>query len=191
MSEISFRNLSVIYGSSTDGTKEIAEKCTKKVFWDEDKGLGATRNLGVRKAVSAFVAIIDTDVVTTKDWCKHLIAHFEDPKVAAVIETTLYGYGCPPIQRLFEYWQWTIPEGYGCTNTIFKRDSVLKVGNFDGGMHVARDDYDLHKLMLAAGYKWVWAKKLLFIIQLTYLNVSNTFAGGRVALPIYADSQIK
>lgn len=60
--EVPFRELIVIYASSKDGTKEIAEKYAKKVFWDGDKGLGAARNLGMRKASSELVAMIDTDV---------------------------------------------------------------------------------------------------------------------------------
>jgi glycosyltransferase involved in cell wall biosynthesis len=76
--EVPLRDLIVIYGSSKDGTKEIAEKYAKKVFWDGDKGLGAARNLGVRKASSELVAMIDSDVILTKDWYKRLVKHFED-----------------------------------------------------------------------------------------------------------------
>ena len=97
--EIPFRDLIVIYGSSTDGTREVAERYTKSVFWDGDKGLGAARNLGIRKAGSELVAMIDTDVVLTKDWCKRLVRHFENNRVAAVMGATIYGYGYRPIQQ--------------------------------------------------------------------------------------------
>jgi glycosyltransferase involved in cell wall biosynthesis len=159
--EIPFRDLIVIYGSSKDGTEQIAEKYTKKAFWDGDKGLGAARNLGIRKAGSELVAMIDTDVVLTKNWHRHLMRHFEDPKVAAAMGTTIYGYGCLPIQRLFEYWRWRSPEDWGCTNTIFKRDFVLEVGNFDETTRGAGEDYDLYKRILAAGYKWVWDRGIV------------------------------
>ena len=46
--EIPFRELIVIYASSQDKTKEVAEKYTKKIFWDDDRGLAAARNLGFR-----------------------------------------------------------------------------------------------------------------------------------------------
>jgi len=154
--EVPFRELIVIYGSSKDGTKEIAEKYTENVFWDGDKGLGAARNLGMRKASSELVAMIDTDVVLAKDWYKHLVQHFEDPKVAAALGTTIYGYGFPPIQRLFEYWRWTSHrDSVGCTGTLFKRDSVLEMGNFDETITGAGEDYDLYKRTLAAGLRWV------------------------------------
>jgi glycosyltransferase involved in cell wall biosynthesis len=179
--EVPFRDLIVIYGSSKDGTKEIAEKYAKKVFWDGDKGLGAARNLGVRMASSELVAMIDSDVILTKDWYKRLVKHFEDPKVAAAMGTTIYGYGFPPIQRLHEYWRWTLREGWGCTNTVFKRDSVLEIGNFDKTIIGAGEDYDLYKRILVAGYKWVWNRKVIVYHPMSlseYLNHLRWWASG-------------
>lgn len=159
--EVPFKELIVIYGSSKDETKEIAQKYTKKVFWDGDKGLGAARNLGMRKASSKLVAMIDTDVVLTKDWHKRLVKHFEDPKVAAAMGTTIYGYGFHPIQRLYEYWRWKGHQDWACTNTIFKRDSVLAIGNFDETITGAGEDYDMYTRILAAGYAWVSDRKVI------------------------------
>jgi glycosyltransferase involved in cell wall biosynthesis len=159
--EIPFRNLIVIYGTSNDKTKEIAEKYTNRVFWDGDRGLGAARNLGVKKASSGFVGMIDSDIILTKDWYKSLMKHFGDPKVAATMGTTIYGYGLPPIQRLWEYWLRTDPGRWGCTNTIFKRDRVLEVGNFDEAIAGAGEDYDLYRRILAAGYEWVWDREVV------------------------------
>jgi len=160
-SEIPFKDLIVIYGTSNDGTKKIAEKYTSKVFWDGDRGLGAARNLGIRKASSELVAMIDTDVILAKDWYKHLTRHFEDPKVAAVMGTTIYGFGLVPIQQLWEYWRLFDPGKWGCTNTIFKRDHVLQVGNFDESIRGAGEDYDLYMRISAAGYKWVRERQVL------------------------------
>jgi len=171
--EIPFRELIVIYASSEDRTKEVAEKYTKRVFWDEDRGLGAARNLGIRKASSELVAMIDTDVVLTKDWYKHMLRHFEDPKVAAVMGTIIYGYGFLPIQRLFEYWRWRRPEDYGCINTVFKRDFVLEVGNFDETIRGAGEDYDLYKRILAAGYRWVWDREVVVYHPLNLFEYLN------------------
>jgi GT2 family glycosyltransferase len=183
--EVPFRDLIVIYASSQDGTKEIAEKHTKRVFWDGDKGLGAARNLGIRKASSELVAMIDTDVVLTKDWHKRLVKHFEDPKVAAAMGTTIYGYGFPPIQRLYEYWRWRLREGWGCTNTVFKRDSVLEVGNFDETIAGAGEDYDLYKRILVAGYKWVWDRKVIVYHPMSlfeYLDHISWWASSVIAI---------
>jgi glycosyltransferase involved in cell wall biosynthesis len=159
--EVPFRELIVIYGSSNDRTKEIAEKYTKKVFWDGDKGLGAARNLGMRKASSELVAMIDTDVVLTKDWYERLVKHFEDPKVAAASGITIFGHGFPPLQRLYEYWRWKDDHWYQGSNTIFKRDSVLEAGNYDETISGSGEDYDMYKRILAAGYTWVPDRKVI------------------------------
>jgi glycosyltransferase involved in cell wall biosynthesis len=165
--QIPFRNLIVIYATSKDGTKQVAEKYTKKVFWDGDRGLGAARNLGIRKAVSELVAMIDTDVLLTKGWYGRLLSHFEDPKAAAVMGSNIYGYGFRPLQRLSEYQLWWSSKDWGCINTIFKRDLVLEVGNFDETIRGAGEDYDLYKRILAAGYKWVWDRKVVVYHPLT------------------------
>jgi glycosyltransferase involved in cell wall biosynthesis len=160
--EVPFRDLIVIYGSSKDRTKEVAEKYTKKVFWDGDKGLGAARNLGVRKASSELVAMIDSDVILTKDWYKRLVKHFEHPKVAAATGTVIFGYGFLPIQCLYEYWRRTSSTyGWYCSNCLFKRDDVIKVGNFDETIRGAGEDTDLYNRISAAGYKWVWDKEVV------------------------------
>ena len=179
--EIPFKDLIVIYGSSRDATKEIAEKYTTEVFWDRDEGLGAARNLGIRRASSELVAMIDTDVVLAKDWYKHLVKHFEDPKVAAAMGTTIYGFGFPPIQRLYEYWRWILREGWGCSNTIFKRNSVLDVGNFDETIDGAGEDYDMYKRILAAGYVWVWDRRAIVYHPMSlfeYLDHLDWWASG-------------
>ena len=100
---IPFKKLIIIYGTSTDKTKEIAEKYTKDVFWDHDLGLGAARNLGMQKAESEIVAMIDSDVILTKNWYQKLVKHFSDPKVAAVMGTCIFGYNCKPLERMWEY----------------------------------------------------------------------------------------
>jgi cellulose synthase/poly-beta-1,6-N-acetylglucosamine synthase-like glycosyltransferase len=181
---IPFRDLIVIYGTSNDETKEIAEKYTSKVFWDGDKGLGAARNLGIRKTSSELVAMIDTDVILPKDWYKRLMKHFEDPRVAAAMGTTIYGYGLLPIQRLWEYWRWADPLAWGCTNTIFKRDCLLKVGNFDEAIRGAGEDYDLYRRISAAGYKWVRDREVLIYHPMSLFEYFNHTGWWAEAVPL-------
>jgi len=171
--EVPLRDLIVVYGSSKDGTKEVAERYTRNVFWDEDKGLGSARNLGMRKASSELVAMIDTDVVLTEDWCKRLVKHFEDGKVAAAMGVPIYGYGSRPVQRLFEYWRWYNTESWGCSNTIFRRKLVLKVGNFDEEIRGAGEDYDLRKRLKIAGYRYIWDRKVVVYHPMNLFELLN------------------
>jgi cellulose synthase/poly-beta-1,6-N-acetylglucosamine synthase-like glycosyltransferase len=179
--EVPFKDLIVIYGSSKDGTQQVAEKYTKRVFWDGDEGLGAARSLGIRKAASEFVAMIDTDVILPKDWYKHLMRHFESSKVAAAMGTTLYGYGWSPVQRYFEYSLSRMHEWWGCTNTVFKRDVLLEIGNFDERIRGAGEDYDLFRRILSAGYRWVWDREVVVYHPMSfseYLQHTRWWAKG-------------
>ena len=180
--EVPFKNLIIIYGSSVDGTKKIAENFTDKVFWDGDKGLGAARNLGMRKASSEIVAMIDTDVILAKGLYELMIGHFKDPTVAAVMGSCIFGYGCLPLERLWRYYSLRDRENWGCSNTIFNRHLVLKVGNFDEAIYGACEDYDLYLRLLNAGYKWLWVKEAAVFHPLTmreYLNRVISWSRGR------------
>ena len=98
---VPLKNLIVIYATSVDDTEQTAKKYTNNVFWDEDKGLGAARNLGIMKATSEIVAMIDADVILTEGWYQQLIKHFQNPSVAAVEGACIYGYGYKPLES---YW---------------------------------------------------------------------------------------
>lgn len=158
VNQIPFKNLIVIYGTSNDGTKEIAEKYTNQVFWDEDKGLGAARNLGMRKATSEIVAMFDADVTLGKDWYRQVIGEFDDPKTAVALGTCIYGYGCKPIESYWEYVRHTGETNCGCHNVMFRREHVLRVGNFDPSIKGAGEDYELFVRLQKAGYNWVYVR---------------------------------
>jgi cellulose synthase/poly-beta-1,6-N-acetylglucosamine synthase-like glycosyltransferase len=156
---VPFKNLIVVYGTSKDNTKQVAEKYTKQAFWDGDRGLGAARALGMTKASSEIVAMVDADVILAGDWYERLICRFSDSKTAAVMGTCVYGYGCKPLEAYWEYIRRTEEVNYGCQNTMFRRRAVLEVGNFDATIRGAGEDYDLYLRLQAAGYTWLWEKQ--------------------------------
>ena len=177
--EIPFENLIVVYGNSTDNTREIASKYTDKVFWDADKGLGAARNMGIQKATSEIVAMIDSDVTLDKGWYSQLIGHFQNPDVAAVMGTCVYGYGCKPLESYWEYQRCNEIINYGCQNTMFRRELVLKVGNFNKAIKGAGEDYDLFQRLLSAGFEWLWIRDASAYHPMTLWNTLSMCVGGQ------------
>jgi glycosyltransferase involved in cell wall biosynthesis len=159
--EIPIENLIIVYGTSSDRTKEIALKHTDKVHWDEDEGLGAARNIGIHKSSSPIVAMIDTDIILPKGWYQNLIKHFSDKEVAAVVGTCIYGHGCPPLQKFYESCSTSWEKVWSTSNVLFRRDAVLKVGNFNKKIQGAGEDYDLHNRLTAAGFKYVWEREVV------------------------------
>jgi cellulose synthase/poly-beta-1,6-N-acetylglucosamine synthase-like glycosyltransferase len=166
--EIPVENLIIIYGTSFDHTKEISLKYTDKVYWDEDKGLGAARNLGIRKSASEIVAMIDTDVILPKKWYQNLVRHFKNDKIAAAVGTCIYGYGCTPIQKYYEYNSIHHKEGeWGTHNVLFRRNAILKIGNFNKQINGAGEDYDIYKRLIKAGFEWKWDKEVIVYHPIT------------------------
>lgn len=179
--KIQLKDLIIIYGTSKDDTKEIALRHTNKVYWDKDEGLGAARNLGMRNADTEIVAMIDADVILPKDWDKRLISHFDDPRVAAVMGTCIYGYGCLPLQKLWEHKTSLDPRQWGTHNVLFRRQAVIDVGSFNQTVKGAGEDYDLYSRLTRAGYKWVWDKSVVVfhpMSLLEYLRHSAWWAEG-------------
>lgn len=159
-SELPYKSLIVIYASSVDETKKIALKYADKAFWDGDKGLGAARNMAIRMASSKIVAMIDTDVILPKDWAQKIISHFKDQEVAAAMGRCIYGYGCAPLQKLWEHYSLS-DEAWGCQNVMFNREIVLGVGNFNDKIRGAGEDYELFRRLVDAGFKVVVDKEVL------------------------------
>lgn len=156
--QIPYKNLIVVYGTSSDATKEIAEAFTDKVFWDDDRGLGAARNLGLEKASSEIVAMIDADVILSGEWYNQIISNFKDPTVAGAIGTCIYGYGFKPIESYWEYIRHTGETNVGCHSAMLRRELVLNVGGFDPSIKGAGEDYELVQRLKKAGYRWIWVR---------------------------------
>src|SRR5208337_3828609 len=76
----------VVDDGSQDETVEIARRYpqVKVIRHGANRGLGATRNTGVRTARNEFVASIDADCVAEPGWLAALVAAMADPKVAGV-----------------------------------------------------------------------------------------------------------
>ena len=172
-SEIPVENLIIIYGTSSDRTREIALQYTDKVYWDKDEGLGAARNLGIRKSSSEIVAMIDTDIILPKNWYRNLIRHLNNSKVAAVVGTCIYGYGCPPLQKFFEYFSTRWDKLWSTNNILFKRDTVLKIGNFNKKIKGAGEDYEIYNRLIDAGFEYIWDRKVVVYHPMTLLEYSK------------------
>lgn len=79
VSHQTYRNLEIIVvdDGSTDDTQEILEHCREKdhrlrVFYQENKGVGVARNVGLSMASGDYIAFIDSDDWVNKDYLQKL-----------------------------------------------------------------------------------------------------------------------
>jgi hypothetical protein len=139
----------------------------------------------MQRASAPIVAMIDSDVLLPNRWHARLLRHLRDPDVAAAMGSCIYGYGCPPLQRLWEHRCTVWQEQWGCHNVLFNRAHVLSVGNFNPAIRGAGEDLDLYRRLRAAGYRWVWDKDVVVhhrLDMLAYLRHNLWWQAGMSAV---------
>jgi glycosyltransferase involved in cell wall biosynthesis len=154
-SYVPVNRLIVIDGGSTDGTVGIAEEMGCEVYFDGGAGLGAARNMGLKVAETEVMAFIDSDAYIAEAWFPKLIRHFRDPDVALASNPVIYGYGNPPLERLYRYlYAVGTTKPIGFISTLLRRRKVMEVGGVRP--MPACEDFELYERVTAGGYRWVF-----------------------------------
>lgn len=75
----------VVDDGSTDGTADVARRFgVEVVVHEQNRGISAARNSGIRAARAPIVAFTDDDCVPTESWLEQLIAGYDRDDVVAV-----------------------------------------------------------------------------------------------------------
>jgi glycosyltransferase involved in cell wall biosynthesis len=147
------RELIVVDGNSTDGTREIARRYTQRLFSDEGRGLPVARLLGARAASSPLVVLVDADVVLPEGALGALLEEFTEGGYLA-LQAGLSSTSGPG------YWGQALAEHhrtgrsrdwFGLVATIFDRDALLRHG-FDERF-LSGEDIELRWRLERAGAK--------------------------------------
>jgi glycosyltransferase involved in cell wall biosynthesis len=140
----SFKNYEIILvdNNSTDKTKEIASKFTKKIF-NKGPERSTQRNFGAKKASGKFLLFIDSDMTLDKNAIKEAVEIFsKNSKVGGLIipERSIgksFWGKCKALEKgFYEGVEW-IEAG-----RIFKKSIFEKVGGFDTTL-ISGEDWDL------------------------------------------------
>lgn len=145
----------IIDDGSTDGTREVAAQFDDpriKYVYQENQGLSAARNTGIREASSSIIALLDADDVWKEDYLECMLAPLEDqPEAVAVycgfqyIDESGKDVGVPSLKvaapREFrEYFSangnWLVPSG-----VIFRKVIAQEEGCFDESLRAVEDAY--------------------------------------------------
>jgi glycosyltransferase involved in cell wall biosynthesis len=83
----------IIDGGSTDKTLEIAKKYKAKIFSNPLKTAEAGKAVGVKKAQSKYICLIDSDnILPNKDWLNKMLAPLEENKDIIASEPIKFTY---------------------------------------------------------------------------------------------------
>jgi glycosyltransferase involved in cell wall biosynthesis len=161
----------VVDDGSTDGTRAIAERFPEfGLVAQENRGLSAARNVGIRATRGEIVAFTDADCEVDPDWLGFLVARLlEDgfagvggpnlppPEDTWVAEVVARSPGGPAHVLLSDVEAEHIP---GC-NMAFWRHRLAEIGGFDPRFRVAGDDVDLCWRLQDAGHRLGFAPAAL------------------------------
>jgi glycosyltransferase involved in cell wall biosynthesis len=153
----------VVNDGSTDKTREIAERYPYiRLINQENQGLSAARNVGLRAATGDIIAYTDCDCMADPDWLTHLVARFlssdfgavggpnlPPPDSSLVANCVAVSPGGPTHVLLDDEVAEHIP---GC-NMAFRREALEAIHGFDPVFRAAGDDVDLCWRLQNKGYK--------------------------------------
>lgn len=163
----------VVNDGSTDNTPKIAEKYAGVVNIRKS-GLSAARNAGINSSKAPIVAIIDADIVASRDWLKIIYAglknevavtgHTKIPK-SSFLGDSISALGYPGGAHLGFDRMWPVKNGYTIHmsggNCGFKKNIVKKLGAFNPKLTITADDAFLSMKLLKKGYKIKFLPKMV------------------------------
>lgn len=147
----------VVDGHSKDNTVEIAKKYADKILFDEGKGAGAARNLGVRAVDSEIVAFVDGDTIVPENWMETVDRAFKKgivgvggplfPEGGGLLDKLVFSLCADLIRRMSSA---IGSHQFSGANCAYSREAFLKAGGFREDLDML-DDADLSMRMKKFG----------------------------------------
>lgn len=142
----------LVDNNSSDLTREIAKKYTKKIFINGPER-SAQRNFGAKQAIGKYLLILDADMQLEEDVLRQAYQLFEKDKEvgAIVIPERSFGQGFWTKFKVFER-EFYIDEDDIEAARFFKKSLFKKSGGYDLSI-TGPEDWDLPLRMKKAGIK--------------------------------------
>jgi glycosyltransferase involved in cell wall biosynthesis len=150
----------IIDDGSTDDTQRVAAQFDDpriRYIYQENQGLSAARNTGIRAADSETIALLDADDIWQDDYLEKMMAPLiSQPEVVAVYSGYQYidkdgrNIGIPNLttvppeefeDNFIDNGNWLIPSG-----VVFRKNIAIKEGCFDESLRAVEDAFMWAKL---------------------------------------------
>lgn len=155
----------VIDDGSTDKTVEIAKTYPVRIIKHaKNLGLAAARNSALKNTDAKLIASLDSDCEPSKDWLKHLAKRINSSNVAGVGGKTEEANR----SNVFNNWRavhmkqhWgdskkINPSFLFGSNTLLRRDLLLKVGSYNEKYRSNFEDVDISSRLRKRGYTIIY-----------------------------------
>ena len=153
----------VVDDGSTDNTAEILGRFPKvRAIHQDNLGLSAARNVGLRAATGSIIAYTDADCFADPDWLAHLVYQLQRSSAAAVGGPNLTpqdGWlaacmAASPGQPMHVLESDQEAEHIPGCNMAFRREALETINGFDFQYRKAGDDVDVCWRLQQAGF-WI------------------------------------
>lgn len=158
----------VVDDGSTDDLKSILKPFISQVHyqWQENKGISAARNLALRSATGAYVALLDADDIWMPTFLERLLKMLEQHKEASIAFPNAEFFGDTPLEgQLFQsLFPCSEPITFArilkreCNifcGSVIRRDAIAEIDFFDPTL-TAVEDFDLWLRLAQRGHKFVF-----------------------------------
>jgi len=133
----------VVDGGSTDGTRNIAEKCEAHVVIEpphKRSAPGIGRNHGAKNAHGDILAFLDSDCYPERTWLNLVVDMFEDPKVGIYSIVVRDGTG-KIISRAYHYLHMQVSYDFAPSRCMaVRRRPFMQVSGFDETLTTGEDN---------------------------------------------------
>ncbi len=183
------KEIILVDDGSTDRSVEIISSypSVKIIKKKKNQGLASARNTGIENCSGEFIASCDSDVSLHRDWLMKIMENFSQDNLA--------GAGGKVIERnrdkmadrwrshhLIQHWgdKKIINPGFLFgANTVFHKDTLLKVGKYNELYRTNREDVDLCERIKKSGTMILYEPEALaeHIRTDTVKSVINTYYG--------------
>jgi len=181
----SYRDIEVIIvdDGSTDDTREVAGRLIRehgegrvRLIRQENQGLSAARNSGIRASKGEFSLPLDADDMLKPDYLERVLQAVGADKSVALTYTWTEHFGADTARERcgeFTLRNVMLRSGPPCT-ALIRKSAWEQVGGYKTGMRFGGEDWEFTCSLYEAGYKGAVVPEYLFLYRKHGHSMSRT-----------------